>query len=268
MTPPIELPTVQVTADSTSAGTDDGRPPAMITRDRYEQLAGRVRLLSWLSLAWMTVEGAVAIAAGIIAGSIALIGFGLDSAIEGFASVIIIWRFTGHRVFSHAAEQRAQTLVAIQFFLLAPYVGFESVKALIAGDEPDVSWVGIGLAIGSVILMPMLGVAKQRLADQLGSAATAGEGRQNMLCAYLAGALLVGLLGNALVGAWWLDPTVGLLIAGVAVKEGVEAWQGEGCCVSSPLDGVGFTDDDCHHDCCVVQPAAASASPAEHDDCC
>lgn len=84
-----------------------------------------------------------------------------------------------------------------------------------------------------------LAVAKQRLADQLGSAATAGEGRQNMLCAYLAGALLVGLLGNALVGAWWLDPTVGLLIAGVAVKEGVESWNGEGCCVSSPLDGVG-----------------------------
>jgi len=91
-----------------------------------------------------------------------------------------------------------------------------------------------------VIFMPMLGIAKQRLADQLGSAATAGEGRQNMLCAYLAGALLVGLLGNALVGAWWLDPAVGLLIAAVAVKEGAEAWRGEGCCVDSPLDGVGF----------------------------
>ena len=176
----------------------------------------------------MTIEGAVAIAAGIVAGSIALVGFGLDSAIEGFASVIIIWRFTGHRVFSHDAEQRAQKLVAIQFFLLAPYVAVESVKGLIAGDHPDVSWVGIGLAVGSVIFMPMLGIAKQRLADQLGSAATAGEGRQNMLCAYLAGALLVGLLGNALVGAWWLDPAVGLLIAGVAVKEGAEAWQRRG----------------------------------------
>jgi len=119
-------------------------------------------------------------------------------------------------------------------------VAFESVKALIAGEHPEVSWVGIGLAIGSVIFMPMLGIAKQRLADQLGSAATAGEGRQNMLCAYLAGALLVGLLGNALVGAWWLDPAVGLLIAAVAVKEGAEAWRGEGCCVDSPLDGVGF----------------------------
>src|SRR5215208_5016918 len=164
--------------------------PAAITRREYAQLARRAKLLSWLSLVWMTIEGAVAIVAGIVAGSIALIGFGLDSAIEGFASVIIIWRFTGRRVFSHAAEQRAQKLVAVQFFLLAPYVGFQAIKSLIGGEHPDVSWVGIGLAVGSVILMPVLGIAKQRLADQLGSAATAGEGRQNILCAYLAGALL------------------------------------------------------------------------------
>jgi divalent metal cation (Fe/Co/Zn/Cd) transporter len=227
------------------------RPAATITRERYERLAGRVKLLSWLSLAWMTVEGAVAIAAGAAAGSIALVGFGLDSAIEGFASVIIIWRFTGDRVFSHAAEQRAQRLVAVQFFALAPYVGFESIKALAAGERADHSWVGIGLAVGSVALMPLLAIAKQRLADQLGSAATAGEGRQNMLCAYLAGALLVGLLGNALVGAWWLDPAVGLLIAVVAVKEGTEAWSGEGCCVASPLDGAGFDDDACADECCA-----------------
>ena len=230
-------------------------PPARITRERYAQLAGRVRLLSWLSLAWMTIEGAVAIVAGIVAGSIALIGFGLDSAIEGFASVIIVWRFTGQRVFSHAAEERAQKLVAVQFFVLAPYVGFESVRALAGGEHPETSWVGIGLAIGSVIVMPMLGIAKQRLADQLGSAATAGEGRQNVLCAYLAGALLVGLLGNTLVGAWWLDPTVGLLIAAVAVREGVEAWRGEGCCVSSPLDGSGFAEEGCQDDCCRGESA-------------
>jgi divalent metal cation (Fe/Co/Zn/Cd) transporter len=251
MTPPFELPTVQVASGSAAPVVDGPRQSRpSITRERYERLAHRVKLLSWLSLVWMTIEGAVAIAAGIVAGSIALVGFGLDSAIEGFASVIIIWRFTGQRVFSHDAEQRAQKLVAIQFFLLAPYVAVESLKGLVTGDHPDVSWVGIGLAIGSVIFMPMLGVAKQRLADQLGSAATAGEGRQNMLCAYLAGALLVGLLGNAIAGTWWLDPAVGLLIAGVAVKEGAEAWQGGGCCVSSPLDGVGFAHDDCDDDCC------------------
>jgi divalent metal cation (Fe/Co/Zn/Cd) transporter len=269
MTPPVELPVIDVAAGAPTVTADgEGQTAPTITRERYERLAARVKLLSWLSLAWMTVEGAVAIAAGIVAGSIALIGFGLDSVIEGFASVIIIWRFTGQRVFSYVAEQRAQKLVAIQFFLLAPYVGFESVKGLIAGERPDVSWVGIGLSIGSVIFMPMLGIAKQRLADQLGSAATAGEGRQNMLCAYLAGALLVGLLSNVLVGAWWLDPAVGLLIAGVAVKEGVEAWRGEGCCVSSPLDGVGFADDTCQDECCEHEPGATSAVPkGAQDDC-
>jgi hypothetical protein len=98
--------------------------------------------------------------------------------------------------------------------------------------------------------MPYLGLAKQRIADRIGSAASKGDGRQNMLCAYLAGALLVGLLGNALLGAWWLDPAVGLLIAVVAVREGREAWRGEGCCVSSPLDGASFAGECCDDDCC------------------
>jgi divalent metal cation (Fe/Co/Zn/Cd) transporter len=198
----------------------------------------------------MAVEGGIAILAGVLAGSIALIGFGLDSAIEGFASAIIVWRFTGHRIFSEAAETRAQKLVAIQFFLLAPYVGFESVKALASAAHPDVSWLGIALSASSVVVMPYLGIAKQRLAEQLGSPATKGEGRQNMLCAYLAGALLLGLLGNALVGAWWLDPVVGLLIAALAVKEGLEAWRGEGCCVPPPLPTGAGEAAVCDDECC------------------
>jgi divalent metal cation (Fe/Co/Zn/Cd) transporter len=218
------------------------RPVAATSPERYGRLARHVRLLSWLSLAAMSLEGFVAVLAGILAGSIALIGFGLDSAIEGFASAIIIWRFTGSRVFSEAAEHRAQKLVAIQFFVLAPYVGFESIRALAAAEHPEVSVLGIGLAVFSLITMPLLGIAKQRIAEEIGSAATRGEGRQNVLCAYLAGALLVGLLGNAIAGAWWLDPLVGLLIAAVAVREGVDAWRGEGCCVASPLDG---------YDCCA-----------------
>jgi divalent metal cation (Fe/Co/Zn/Cd) transporter len=207
-----------------------------------------VKLLSWFSLAWMTLEGGIAILAGVLAGSIALIGFGIDSAIEGFASAIIVWRFSGHRMFSVSAERRAQKLVAIQFFVLAPYVGFESVKTLIDGHHPDTSVLGIALASTSVVIMPYLGIAKQRLADRLGSAATKGEGRQNMLCAYLAGALLLGLLGNSLFGAWWLDPAVGLLIAGVALKEGAEAWRGEGCaCTTAPIlpSNLPPRDDDC-----------------------
>jgi divalent metal cation (Fe/Co/Zn/Cd) transporter len=232
----FELPVVARSGAASAAGLD---------RATVERLARRARALSWLSLVWMTVEGAVALLAGIAAGSIALVGFGLDSAIEGFASVIIIWRFTGARVHSAAAEERAQKLVAVQFFLLAPYVAVESVRALVAGDRPDETLVGIALACGSVVFMPMLGVAKQRIADQLGSPATRGEGRQNLLCAYLAGALLAGLLGNALLGAWWLDSVVGLLIAAVAVREGVDAWRGEGCCVSGPLPAA------CDNDCCT-----------------
>jgi divalent metal cation (Fe/Co/Zn/Cd) transporter len=194
------------------------------------RLARRARMLSWISLALIGAEGAVAIAAGIAAGSIALIGFGIDSVIEGVASLAIVWRFSGSRLLSPISERRAQRFVAVQFFMLAPYVAAESARALLTGDHADVSWVGIGLAVASLSTMPALGVAKQRLAARLGSAATRGEGRQNMLCAYLAAALLVGLLGNALVGAWWLDPVVGLAIAAVALAEGRNAWRGEICC--------------------------------------
>jgi hypothetical protein len=251
LTPSLELPVLSSSPLSIEAPT--------ISRERYQEVARKVRLLSWLSLGWMTIEGAVAITAGVLASSIALVGFGLDSVIEGVASVTIIWRFTGNRVFSDTAEQRAQKLVAIQFFLLAPYVALESVRVLIDGEHPSVSILGIALSAASVVLMPMLGITKERLANQIGSAATKGEGRQNMLCAYLAGALLIGLLGNAILGAWWLDPVVGLLIVAVALREGVEAWRGEGCCVSSPLDGANFPVGAGEGDCCV--PAKLDLPP-------
>ena len=241
MSAPAELPIVTAAAHA--------RPVATISPERYRDLAARVKLLSWLSLGVMSVEGTVALVAGIMAGSIALVGFGLDSAIEGFASVIIIWRFSGSRVMSQTAEHRAQKLVAIQFFMLAPYVAVESIRALAGGEHADVSVLGMALAVFSLITMPLLGVAKQRIAEEIGSAATKGEGRQNVLCAYLAGALLIGLAGNAIAGAWWLDPVVGLLIAAVAVKEGIEAWRGEGCCVGSPLDGYAAAEP-CQDDCC------------------
>jgi divalent metal cation (Fe/Co/Zn/Cd) transporter len=194
------------------------------------RLARRARYLSWASLAYMAVEGLVAVTAGIVAGSIALIGFGIDSAIEGFASVVIVWRFTGSRVLSERAEGRAQKLVAIQFFILAPYVAVEAMRALVTGSHPEESVVGIALAASSLIVMPLLGRAKQRIGSRIGSSATASEGKQHLLCAYLAAALLVGLLGNAIAGAWWLDSLVALLIAAVAVREGREAWRGDACC--------------------------------------
>jgi divalent metal cation (Fe/Co/Zn/Cd) transporter len=221
-----------------------------VDRETYRRWATRVKVLSWASLAYMTLEGSIAILAGVLAGSVALIGFGIDSAIEGFASAIIVWRFTGTRMFSDSAESRAQKLVAIQFFILAPYVAFESIHALVGGERADVSWLGIALSASSLVVMPYLGVTKQRIADQIGSAATKGEGRQNMLCAYLAGALLVGLLANAAFGAWWLDPIVGLLIAAVAVREGLEAWRGEGCsCTTDPL--LALREDESQDTCCT-----------------
>ena len=134
--------------------------PAATERAEWLRLAARARLLSWVSLAYMTLEGGVAIVAGLAAGSMALIGFGIDSAIEGFASLVIVWRFTGSRLLSGTAERRAQRLVAIQFFLLAPYVGFEATQALVTGERPDASSLGIGLATTSLAVMPLLGRAK------------------------------------------------------------------------------------------------------------
>jgi divalent metal cation (Fe/Co/Zn/Cd) transporter len=208
------------------------RGPAGHASREWMRAAKRAKLLSWISLVWMGAEGAIAITAGILAGSIALIGFGIDSAIEGLASLVIVWRFTGHRLLSHAADERARKLVAVQFFLLAPYVAAEAVRHLVTGHEPEVSALGMVLTATSLVGMPLLGVAKRRLADRLGSAATRGEGQQNLLCAYLAGAVFVGLAGNALFGWWWLDPAAALLIAAVAIHEGVETWRGDGCCTA------------------------------------
>ena len=200
--------------------------------DDWLRAAHRARLLSWISLAWMAAEGAIGVTAGVLAGSIALVAFGLDSVIEGFASLVIVWRFTGTRLHSEAAEHRAQKLVAVQFFLLAPYVSAEALHRLVTGAQAETSWVGIALVSTSVVAMPLLGVAKHRLAETLGSSATKGEGTQNLLCAYLAGAVLLGLMGDALFGLWWLDPVAALVVAAVAVQEGVESWRGEraDCC--------------------------------------
>jgi hypothetical protein len=206
------------------------------TSERWLRAARRARALSWLSLVWMGAEGAIAITAGILAGSIALVGFGLDSAIEGVASLVIVWRFTGHRLLSEAAEERAQKLVAIQFFLLAPYVAIEAVRHLATAEHPETSVLGMALTATSLVGMPFLGLAKQRLARTLGSTATHGEGAQNLLCAYLAGAVFLGLVGNAALGWWWLDPIAALVIAAVAVHEGLETWRGEGCCAPG-VDG-------------------------------
>jgi divalent metal cation (Fe/Co/Zn/Cd) transporter len=216
--------------DSSYQGSYSRASPATVTRDvGWQRAARQALLLSWLSLAYMAAEGAIAIIAAVIAGSVALLGFGLDSAIEGLASVIIVWRFTGSRTLSETAEARAQKAVAVTFFLLAPYIAYDAAATLITRSHAETSWLGIGLSIASLIVMPALGVAKRRLGARLGSAATAGEGNQNLLCAYLAAGVLAGLLANTALGWWWLDPVVALGIAGLAVREGIHAWHGEEC---------------------------------------
>ena len=201
------------------------------------RLARLARTLSWATLAWMGIEGGVAIGAAVAAGSVALLGFGLDSGIESLASIIVIWRFTGTRLASGSptAERRAQQLVAVSFFLLAPYIAVEAIRALAAGDRAETSIAGLVLTAGTAVLEPALGVAKRRIGARLGSAATAGEGTQNLLCAYLAVAVFAGLAANTLFGAWWLDGAVALGIAGWAVIEGRRAWAGRSCgCAAQP----------------------------------
>lgn len=195
----------------------------------WHAAARRARALSWVSLAWMATEGVVGVVAGLAAGSIALTGWGINAFVEGFASVIVVWRFTGWRLHSEKAEARAHRLVAAQFFLLAPWVALEAVSRLWHAERPDTTWVGIALVTASAVGMPLLGRAKQRLAHQLGSGATHGEGTQNVLCGYLSLAVLAGLLGNTLLGWWWLDPIAALAIAALALHEGRRSWRGESC---------------------------------------
>lgn len=191
--------------------------------------ARRARRLATFSLAWLCFEGTATTTAGVLAGSVALVGNGLDGAIEGLASVIVVWRFSGSRTLSDSSERRAQQLVAASFFLLAPYIAFDATRALLVEHHAETTWLGIGLSIGTLCVCPWLGRAKLRLGEQLGSPATAGEGRQNLICAYLAVAVLAGLLANTLFGAWWLDPVVALAIAALAITEGRRAWRGDTC---------------------------------------
>lgn len=196
----------------------------------WHRAAGRAKLLSWFSLLWMTGEGVLGLVAGATAGSIALVGWALGSVIEGLAAVIVIWRFTGARTLSQTAEGRAQKAVALSFFLLAPYIAVEAVRNLLTGERADTTVLGIVVTAASLVLMPVLGIAKQRLGSALDSGATAGEGVQNLMCAAQAGAVLLGLALTATLGWWWADPVIGLALAAVAIREGRAAWRGEDCC--------------------------------------
>jgi divalent metal cation (Fe/Co/Zn/Cd) transporter len=196
----------------------------------------RVRLYNNLTIGWNVVEGIVALAAGIAAGSISLIAFGLDSGVEVSTSLVLAWRLAQERRGGCMTDydRRATRLIAVCFGVLAVYVGYEAVARLAEQRAPDVSIVGIGLAAASIVIMPLLARAKKRLGPTLGSQAVVSESRQTELCAWLSGVVLAGLGLNALFGWWWADPVAALAVAGFAGFETVRTWRAdsleETCC--------------------------------------
>lgn len=183
----------------------------------------------------MTLEAGVAVAAAVIAGSVALLAFGLDSLIELVSASTILWLYTGSRNGSGTGERRAQQLVAICFGVLALYVTVAAISALTDGSHPDTSWPGVAVLAGAILVMPLLARAKGRVAVQLRSAATAGDAAQSWLCAISAAAVLLSILANTVLGWGWLDPIAGLGIAGLAVHEGRKAWAGKVCADCAPI---------------------------------
>jgi divalent metal cation (Fe/Co/Zn/Cd) transporter len=205
-----------------------GRP--VVGSPRWRRAADAARALSWVSLAWMLTEAVIGLWQGLIVGSIVLTGWALGSAVEGLASVIVIWRFTGARTLSPTAERRAQRGVAVSFWLLGPYIAAESLHHLMGGRRAETTVIGIALTAVAMVSMPILGRVKHRLATQLGSPATLGEGSQNYLCAAQAAAVLACLAVTAYQpGGWWLDPVIALGIAAAAMWEGIRAWHGNTC---------------------------------------
>ena len=193
-------------------------------------LERRAVRLAWVTICWNVVEAVVAIAAGAAANSIALVGFGLDSTVEVMSAVVIVWQFRG---LAEERERRALKLIAVSFFGLAAYVAVQAIIDLAGKSEPESSPVGIGLAIASLVVMPLLARAKRHTGNAMGSVTVVADSNETKLCAYLSAILLGGLVLNATVGWWWADPIAALAIAALAVDEGREAWRGEAC-------------DDCH----------------------
>lgn len=188
------------------------------------ELARRARLLAYLTVGWNVTEAVVAITAGAAAGSLALIGFGVDSTIETFSALVVLWRLGGGAA---EREERALKLIAVSFFLLAAYVTVESVRDLVTTSQPETSVPGIVITALSLIVMPLLALAKQRVGRAMDSRVVLADAVETWLCTYLSAIVLGGLVLNAALGWWWADPLAALGVAYLAVREGREAWEGE-----------------------------------------
>lgn len=195
----------------------------------------RGKLLEYVTVGYNSIEGIIAVGSGVVAGSIALVGFGFDSFIECISGLALLWRLYGdaEETRRERLERRALRIVGASFMVLAAYVGYDAITSLIRHEPPDESRVGIALAAVSLVVMPLLVRAKRRVAQSIGSAALAADAAQTQVCTYLSAILLGGLILNATLGWWWADPVAALVMLPIIIKEGLEALRGEHC-------------DDCH----------------------
>lgn len=216
--------------------TQQGRPAA----DRRAVLSRRIRLFVAATISYNVIEAVVAISAGAVASSSALVAFGLDSIIEVTSAAAVAWQFAARD--PEAREKTALRFIAFSFFALAAFVAIDAVRALISGTAPEHSTVGIVLAAVSLVIMPALSLGQRFTGRELGSRSAVADSKQTLLCAYLSGVLLAGLLLNSILGWSWADPLAALVIAAWAVKEGREAWKGDACC-ATPLSQIGLADE-------------------------
>lgn len=221
---------------------------AAVTPDRQAVLRGRIRLLVAATITYNVIEAVVALAAGTIASSVALIGFGLDSVIEVSSAAAVAWQFTASD--PKRRERVALRVIAWSFFALAAYVAVEAVRGLLGAGEAEHSPVGIVLVAVSVLVMPYLSFAQRRAGRELGSATAVADSQQTLLCTYLSAAVLVGLVLNAALGWWWADPVAGLVLAVLAVREGRNAWRGDLCCAPAAMPQPNEASAGCSDGCC------------------
>jgi len=213
------------------SGSTHGHP--VISPRRRALLVRRIRFLVAFTITYNATEGLVSLLAGAAAGSSALIGFGLDSLIEMSSALIVAWQFSGGR---HQERERvALRLIAASFFALAGFVAWDAVTSLVDRAAPDPSTVGIVIAAASLLVMPTVSLVQRSAGHEVGSHSAVADSKQMLLCSYMSAVLLVALLANSLAGWWWADPIGALIIAGLAVREGITTWNGDACCAAAPV---------------------------------
>ncbi|CAM3357467.1 cation diffusion facilitator family transporter [Stackebrandtia soli] len=234
---------------------------------RRAKLTRIVRLLVAATITYNVIEAIVAITAGTIASSTALIGFGLDSVVEVSSAAAVAWQFSAADHDTRQAREKVTLrIIAVSFFALAAYVTVESARTLIGGQEADHSSVGLILAALSLAIMPGLSYMQRRAGRELGSASAVADSKQTLLCTYLSAVLLVGLAVNSLFGWWWADPIAAVVIAAVAVKEGREAWRGDACCAPTAALAPPNTGSTSEADTCGCEPGCSCCAPGTTRD--